>query len=55
MPKSKLRSHHNGHALTRGKGSIYQRNMVKREDERSMRRENDSSLPASPADPPSPS
>ena len=39
MPKSKLKSHHNGHALTKGKCSIYQRNVVKREEERIERRE----------------
>lgn len=39
MPKSKLKSHHNGHALTRGKGSIYQRNILKREEERELNRE----------------
>ena len=46
MPKSKLKSHHNGHAVTKGKGSIYQRNLQKREEDRLSRREN-TSLPPS--------
>ena len=45
MPKSKLKSHHNGHAVTKGKGSIYQRSSLKREEARAQRREN---APVSP-------
>lgn len=54
MPKSKLKSHHNGHALTRGKGSIYQRNIQKREEERMTQRE-DSAPPPDSIDSPPPS
>ena len=39
MPKSKLKSHHNGHAVPKGKGSIYQRSVFKREEDRLFRRE----------------
>lgn len=36
MPKSKLRGHRGGHALPRGKGSVYQRTQAKRMDEREL-------------------
>ena len=39
MPKAKLKSHHNGHSLTKGKGSIYQRSMLKREEKVEVRQE----------------
>lgn len=34
MPKSKLKSNHGGHALSRGKGSVYQRSATKRREGR---------------------
>lgn len=48
MPKSKLKSHHNGHAMTKGKGSIYQRNQQKREEVRLTRRESALATPSNP-------
>jgi hypothetical protein len=48
MPKSKLKTHHNGHAVTKGKGSIYQRNVVKREEQRETRREVPLAAPVAP-------
>jgi hypothetical protein len=45
MPKSKLKTHHNGHAVTKGKGSIYQRSALKREEQRTNRRENSIATP----------
>jgi hypothetical protein len=37
MPKSKLRSNHGGHALTKGKGSVYKRSYLKRIDQRELK------------------
>ncbi len=48
MPKSKLKSHHNGHAVTKGKGSIYQRSALKRMESRSTRREATLATPTPP-------
>jgi hypothetical protein len=48
MPKSKLKTHHNGHAVTKGKGSIYQRNVEKREEQRETRREVPLAAPVAP-------
>ncbi|HEY3284127.1 MAG TPA: hypothetical protein VGN26_17800 [Armatimonadota bacterium] len=36
MPKSKLRGHRGGHACDKGKGSVYQRMLSKRMEERDM-------------------
>ncbi len=50
MPKSKLKSHHNGHAVPKGKGSIYQRSVFKREEDRLFRRDTVSPEPVLPPD-----
>jgi|GEM_PF-2721223 hypothetical protein len=41
MPKSKLRVNRGGHALAKGKGSVYQRTAVKQADRRETRANGD--------------